>query len=59
MGLAALLVAMFGAMLPTATAGLRSILGLVGIGRLIRVNVIAKSGMAVEAACERGHTSAR
>ena len=50
MDLAALLVAMFGAMLPTATAGLRSVLGIVGIGRLIRVNVIAKSGAAVEAA---------
>ena len=45
-----LLIALFGAMLPTATAGLRSVIGLVGMGRLVGVNIVAKSGAAVEAA---------
>ena len=48
--LTALLIALFGAMLPTATAGLRSVIGMVGMGRLAAVNMIAKSGAAVEAA---------
>ena len=45
-----LLVALFGAMLPTATAGLRSMVGIVGMARLVAANVIAKSSAAVEAA---------
>ena len=45
-----LVIALFGAMLPTATAGLRSVIGLVGMGRLVGVNIVAKSGAAVEAA---------
>lgn len=48
--LAVLLVATFGAMLPTATTALRSILAIVGIGWLARINVIAKSGEVIEAA---------
>ena len=48
--LMALLIALFGAMLPTATAGLRSVMGMVGMGRLAALNMIAKSGAAVEAA---------
>ncbi len=48
--LPALVIALFGAMLPTATAGLRSVIGIVGMGRLVGVNMVAKSGAAVEAA---------
>ena len=45
-----LLIALFGSMLPTATAGLRSVIGLAGMGQLVSVNIVAKSGAAVEAA---------
>jgi K+-transporting ATPase ATPase B chain len=47
--LVVLLIAMFGAMLPTATAGLRSMVGIVGMARLVAAKMIAKSGAAVEA----------
>ena len=49
-GGAALLVALFAALLPTATAGLRSIAGIAGVNGLVAANMIAKSGTAVEAA---------
>ena len=48
--LLALLIALFGAMLPTATAGLRSVIGHRRHGPLVGVNIVAKSGAAVEAA---------
>ena len=46
----ALLVALFSALLPTATAGLRSIAGIAGMNGLVNANMVAKSGTAVEAA---------
>ena len=46
----ALLIALFGALLPTATAGLRSLTGIAGMDRLLAANIVPKSGAAVEAA---------
>ena len=48
--LLALLIALFGAMLPTATAGLWSVTGIASMGSLVAANIVAKSGTAVEAA---------
>ena len=48
--LAALQIALFAALLPTATAGLRSVTGVAGMDRLVAANMVAKSGSAVEAA---------
>ena len=48
--LLAVLIALFGAMLPTATAGLWSVTGIASMGSLVAANIVAKSGTAVEAA---------
>ncbi len=45
-----LLVALFITLIPTTIAGLLSAIGIAGMDRLIRFNVLAKSGRAVEAA---------
>lgn len=44
------LVALFVALIPTTISGLLSAIGIAGMDRLIRFNVLAKSGRAVEAA---------
>src|SRR5258708_20001818 len=44
------LVARLGCVIPTAVGGLRSAIGIAGMDRMIRANVIATSGRAVEAA---------
>lgn len=44
------LVALFVALIPTTISGLLSAIGIAGMDRLIRFNVMAKSGRAVEAA---------
>jgi K+-transporting ATPase ATPase B chain len=45
-----LLVALFITLIPTTIAGLLSAIGIAGMDRLVRFNVLAKSGRAVEAA---------
>ncbi len=45
-----LLVALFVALIPTTIAGLLYAIGIAGMDRLVRFNVLAKSGRAVEAA---------
>ena len=50
--LVVLLIALFGAMLPTVTAGLGSVLGIASMARLLGANVVAKSGAAVEAVAQ-------
>jgi K+-transporting ATPase ATPase B chain len=45
-----ILVALFVALIPTTISALLSAIGIVGMDRLIRFNVLAKSGRAVEAA---------
>jgi K+-transporting ATPase ATPase B chain len=47
---APLLVALFITLIPTTIAGLLSAIGIAGMDRLVRFNVLAKSGRAVEAA---------
>jgi K+-transporting ATPase ATPase B chain len=47
---ACLLIALFVTLIPTTIAGLLSAIGISGMQRLIRFNVLAKSGKAVEAA---------
>ena len=44
------LVALFVALIPTTISALLSVIGIVGMDRLVRFNVLAKSGRAVEAA---------
>ncbi|MAF60028.1 MULTISPECIES: potassium-transporting ATPase subunit KdpB [Pseudomonadota] len=44
------LIALFVALIPTTISGLLSAIGIAGMDRLIRFNVLAKSGRAVEAA---------
>ena len=46
----AFLVALFVTLIPTTIGGLLSAIGIAGMDRLVRANVIAKSGRAVEAA---------
>jgi len=48
------LVALFVALIPTTISGLLSAIGIAGMDRLIRFNVLAKSGRAVEAAGDIG-----
>jgi K+-transporting ATPase ATPase B chain len=50
LGSLTLLIALLTALLPTATAGLLSAAGMVGMDRLLAANIVAKSGVAVEAA---------
>src|SRR5262245_28094045 len=45
-----MLIALFAALLPTVTAGLRSVTGIAGMDRLMAANIVSKSGGAVEAA---------
>ncbi len=48
------LIALFVALIPTTISGLLSAIGIAGMDRLIRFNVLAKSGRAVEAAGDIG-----
>jgi len=48
------LVALFVALIPTTISGLLSAIGIAGMDRLLRFNVMAKSGRAVEAAGDIG-----
>ncbi|MCX9147464.1 potassium-transporting ATPase subunit KdpB [Erythrobacter sp. WG] len=48
------LIALFVALIPTTISGLLSAIGIAGMDRLIRFNVLAKSGRAVEAAGDVG-----
>ena len=48
------LIALLAALVPAATAGILSAVGMAGMSRLIEANVIAKSGSAVEAAGKVG-----
>jgi potassium-transporting ATPase ATP-binding subunit len=50
----AFLIALLAALVPAATAGILSAVGMAGMSRLIEANVIAKSGSAVEAAGKIG-----
>ena len=49
-----ILIALFVALIPTTISGLLSAIGIAGMDRLIRFNVLAKSGRAVEAAGDIG-----
>mgnify|MGYP000430375049 CR=1 FL=1 len=50
------LIALFVALIPTTISALLSAIGIAGMDRLIRFNVLAKSGRAVEAAGDIGTT---
>src|SRR5690606_28766077 len=45
-----ILIALFVILMPTTIGGLLSAIGIAGMDRLVKLNVIAKSGRAVEAA---------
>jgi K+-transporting ATPase ATPase B chain len=54
LGLAAFLIALLSALMPTAVAATLSAIGIASMSRLVEANVIAKSGSAVEAASRIG-----
>jgi K+-transporting ATPase ATPase B chain len=54
-----LAVPLLGALLPTATTGILLLARVAGIDRLLNINIVAKSGRAVEAAGRVGTVLAR